>query len=113
MNKYIYNALSFTIPFEIEENNALNCIGLDPGIRTFLTGFDGENILEIGKGSISKVAILCQRLDKLQSQIALSKGRINKRLRWKLRKQSEDLRTRIRNLTNEVHNQASALLTKN
>ena len=105
--------LSFSIPFEIEENNNHNCIGLDPGVRTFLTGFDGENILEIGNGSISDVAILCQRLDKIQSQIALLKGRSNKRARWKLRKLSEDLRTRIRNLTNEVHNKASAMLTKN
>ncbi len=27
-------------------------IALDPGIRTFLTGYDGENILEIGGGDI-------------------------------------------------------------
>ncbi len=105
--------ICLTIPFEVQENNALNCIGLDPGVRTFLTGFDGENIFEIGNGSISSVAILCQRLDKIRSKEALSKGRSNKRLRWKLRKLSEDLRTRIRNLTNEVHNKSSALLTKN
>jgi putative transposase len=105
--------LSFAIPFEIDQNNNQNCIALDPGVRTFLTGFDGERILEIGNGSISEVAILALRLDKIQSQIALLKGRSNKRARWKLRKLSEDLRTRIRNLTNEVHNQASAMLTKN
>jgi len=105
--------ICFAIPFEIQTNQRRNCIGLDPGVRTFLTGFDGENILEIGNGSISKVAILCQRLDKLQSQITKSKGRANKRLRWKLRNLSEAIRTRIRNLTNEVHSKASALLTKN
>lgn len=105
--------ICFTIPFELGVNHDKNCIGLDPGVRTFLTGFDGESILEIGKGSISKIVILCQRLDKLQSLIAKSKGRENKRLRWKLRKQSEAIRTRIRNLTNEVHNKASCTLTKN
>jgi len=78
--------ICFAIPFEIQTNQRRNCIGLDLGVRTFLTGFDGENILEIGNGLISKVAILCQRLDKLQSQITKSKGRANKRLRWKLRK---------------------------
>lgn len=105
--------ICFTISFEVTINSSKNVIGLDPGVRVFLTGFDGENILEIGNGSISKIVILCQRLDKLQSQIAKSKGRSNKRLRWKLRKQSEHIRTRIRHLTNEVHNKASCTLTKN
>ncbi|BAZ13447.1 transposase [Calothrix sp. NIES-4071] len=105
--------ICFTVPFEVSVNNNKNFISLDPGVRTFLTGFDGENILEIGNSSISKIVILCQRLDKLQSLIAQSSGRSNKRLRWKLRKQSEALRTRIRNLTNEVHNKASVVLTKN
>ncbi|MUG93380.1 transposase [Scytonema sp. UIC 10036] len=105
--------ICFSIPFIPLENSQRNCIGIDPGVRTFLTGFDGESILEIGNGSISQVAILCQRLDQLQSQIAKSKGRRNKRLRWKLRRQSEALRTRIRNLTNEIHNKASVFLTKN
>lgn len=105
--------ICFSIPFEKQTSHRNNMIGLDPGVRCFLTGFDGQTILEIGNGSISKVAILCQRLDKLQSQIATAKGRDNKRRRWKLRRQSEVLRTRIRNLTNEIHNKASAFLTKN
>jgi putative transposase len=105
--------ICFTVPFEVAVNNNKNFISLDPGVRTFITGFDGENILEIGSGSISKIVIICQRLDKIQSLIAKSKGRNNKRLRWKLRKQSEALLTRIKNLTNEVHNKASAALTQN
>ncbi|GAB1543172.1 RNA-guided endonuclease TnpB family protein [Scytonema sp. NUACC21] len=105
--------ICFAIPLEIEANSLSNCIGLDPGVRRFLTGFDGGRLVEIGDGSIAKIAVLCQRLDKLQSQIAKAKGRVNKRLRWKLRRQSEALRTRIRNLTNEIHNKASVFLTKN
>ncbi|WP_407892249.1 RNA-guided endonuclease InsQ/TnpB family protein [Scytonema sp. NUACC26] len=105
--------ICFAIPLLIKANSLNNCIGLDPGVRTFLTGFDGGQLLEIGNGSISKIAVLCQRLDKLQSQITKAKGSINKRLRWKLRRQSEVLRTRIRNLTNEIHNKASVFLTKN
>ncbi|WP_419183604.1 RNA-guided endonuclease InsQ/TnpB family protein [Scytonema hofmannii] len=105
--------ICFAIPLEIQPNSLSNCISLDPGVRTFLTGFDGDHLLEIGNGSISRIAVLCQRLDRLQSQIAKAKGRANKRLRWKLRRQSEVLRTRIRNLTNEIHNKASVFLTKN
>ena len=29
-------------------------IALDPGNRAFLTGYDGENVLEIGKGDIGR-----------------------------------------------------------
>lgn len=105
--------ICFAIPLKSQSNNQRNIIGLDPGVRTFLTGFDGENVMEIGDGSISKIAIFCQRLDKLQSQITLAKGRANKRLRWKLRRQSEILRTRIRNLTNEIHHKTAAFLTSN
>ncbi|MGK7902757.1 MAG: hypothetical protein AB4352_15375 [Hormoscilla sp.] len=42
-------------------------IALDPGNRTFLTGYDGENILEIGKGDIGRLTRLCLHLDKLSA----------------------------------------------
>lgn len=105
--------ICFTIPLKVEDNHKQNCIALDPGVRTFLTGFDGERIIEIGKGSISKVFVLCSRLDKLQSQISKLKGRKNKRNRWKLRRQSEAIRTRIKHMIDEIHDKAAAFLTKN
>lgn len=30
-------------------------IALDPGVRTFLTGYDGEKILEFGGGDIGRI----------------------------------------------------------
>lgn len=43
-------------------------IALDPGVRTFLTGYDGETVLEIGKGDIERIVRLCFHLDKLISR---------------------------------------------
>ena len=43
-------------------------IALAPGVRTFLTGYYGETILEIGKGDIERIVRLCFHLDKLISR---------------------------------------------
>ncbi|MCW9681701.1 hypothetical protein FJR41_013015 [Dolichospermum planctonicum UHCC 0167] len=78
-------------------------IALDPGIRTFMTGFDGSDFLEFGNGDFNKIAKLCSHLDKLKSKHDLSIGHKFKRLRYKLRLAMERLRTRIKNLRSECH----------
>lgn len=105
--------ICFAIEFTPDKPKYNRYIALDPGVRTFLTGFDSSNVLEIGKECIGKITSLCVRLDKIQSRISISKGIINKRLRWKLRKQSQALRVRVSNLINELHNKSAACLTKN
>jgi putative transposase len=105
--------ICFAIEFQPQLNIKNNCIALDPGVRTFQTGFDGNKIMEIGKNDIGKISNLCQRLDKLQSRLKLATGRQNKRLRWKLKKESQSLRVRISNLQFEIHNKTAASLTKN
>ncbi|MEG4484605.1 hypothetical protein [Microcoleus sp. D2_18a_B4] len=57
-------------------------IALDPGVRTFLTGFDGSGFIEIGKNDIGRIYRLARHLDKLMSRIGVSKGRQFKRLRY-------------------------------
>jgi putative transposase len=54
-------------PIVVPETQTLSdqVIALDPGNRTFLTGFDGETVLEIGKGDIGRINRLCSHLDKL------------------------------------------------
>ena len=104
--------ICFAVPMEIEQNNLTSAIALDPGVRSFLTGFDGQNILEIAPGDIGKIAALCQRLDRVQSEVSLSKGQHNKRKRWKLRRLARSIRVRISNLVDDIHNKVAALLTK-
>ena len=88
-------------------------IALDPGIRTFMTGFDGSDFLEFGNGDFNKIAKLCSHLDQLKSKHDLSVGYKFKRLRYKLRLAIERLRTRIKNLRSECHKQVGSYLAKN
>jgi putative transposase len=85
-------------------------IALDPGVRTFMTGFDGSEILEIGKGDIGRIYRLARHLDKLMSRIGLSKGREFKRLRFTLRKAAAKIRIKIKNLVSELHKKAANYL---
>lgn len=80
------------------------------GVRTFLTGFDGQSFVEIGKGDMGRITRICQHLDKLMSKISLSKS---KRQRQKMRKAAARIRKRIKNLIDECHKQAACWLTKN
>lgn len=81
-------------------------IALDPGNRTFLTGFDGENVLEIGKGDIGRIQRLCQHLDRLISRSTQVKAC----LRRKMRIAANRVRETIQNLIKDLHNKATNLL---
>jgi putative transposase len=104
-------------PVEVEEvadyTQTQRIIALDPGVRTFMTGFDGNDFLEFGSGDFSKIAKLCTHLDHIKSRHDLSKGRSFKRLRYKLRQAMERIRTRIKNLRSECHKQVASYLTRN
>jgi putative transposase len=82
-------------------------IALDPGVRTFLTGFDGSEVWEVGKYDIGRIYRLASHLDRLMSRIGLSKGRQFKRLRYRLRKAAQKIRIKIRNLVDELHKKAA------
>lgn len=86
-------------------------IALAPGVRTFLTGFDGSGFIEIGKNDIGRIYRLARHLDKLMSRIGVSKGRPFKRLRYCLRKSAAKIRIKIKNLVNELHKKAAKYLT--
>lgn len=81
-------------------------IALDPGNRTFLTGFDGENVLEMGKGDIGRIQRLCQHLDNLISRST----KTTCRKRSKMRIAASRVRERIENLIKDLHNKAVNLL---
>ncbi|WP_293342771.1 transposase [Microcoleus sp. CAWBG58] len=82
-------------------------VALDPGVRTFLTGFDGHEFIEIGKGDIGRVYRLARHLDRLMSRIGSSKGKEFKRLRYCLRKSAAKIRIEIKNLVHELHKKAA------
>ncbi|MDT9180958.1 MAG: transposase, partial [Limnospira sp. PMC 1286.21] len=60
----------FPEPVAVTPTEANGVIALDPGVRTFITGFDGSRFLELGSGDIGGITRLCQHLDDLMSRIA-------------------------------------------
>ncbi len=103
----------FPVECEVTSKVTSKVIALDPGVRTFMTGFDGSDFLEFGNGDFNKIAKLCSHLDQLKSKHDLSKGHGFKRLRYQLRQAMERLRTRIKNLRSECHKQVGSYLAKN
>jgi putative transposase len=85
-------------------------IALDPGVRTFLTGFDGEKFLEFGAGDMGRITRLCQHLDNLMSRKAKC---FNRRQRQKMSIAAGRMRVKIQNLINEAHKQIACYLTQN
>ncbi len=95
---------------ETNLSNNSSVIALDPGIRTFVTGFDGETILEVGKKDIGRINRLCAHLDQLMSKISASGS---KRQRFKMRLAAQRFRGKIQNLVKDLHNKVSRFLVNN
>lgn len=92
-----------------KRNKNDSIISLDPGVRSFLTGFDGQKFIEIGENDMVKINRLCSYLDDLMSRISQSFGH----QKAKMRKASSRLRNRIRDLVDECQKQVANYLTKN
>lgn len=103
----------FVVDAEVEVTQSDRVIALDPGVRTFLTGFDGNEFLEFGSGDFQRIAQLSVHLDALKSRHDKAVGRPGKRLRYKLRIAMRQIRTRIKNLRYECHKQVASYLARN
>lgn len=77
-------------------------IALDPGVRTFVTGYDPlGTCIEVGKGDVGRIYRLCRTLDRLVSK--LSSKAVKSRQRAHMRRAAARLRRRIRCLVDDVH----------
>ena len=101
----------FPIEFKPESSNSQSMIALDPGVRSFLTGFDGEKFIDIGNRDITRIFRLGQHIDKLISTKSTLKGRLNKHKRQRIQRKIGNLLVRIRNLIDEVHKKVAKWLT--
>ncbi len=99
----------FPVETKIERLNLDGVIALDPGVRTFLTGFDGHRFVEFGRGDIGRITRLCQHLDELISRSIKAPSRRRKRMR----QAANRLRLKIRYLIDEAHKQIAHYLTRN
>ena len=105
---------NFPVDMETEiKDKGQKIIALDPGLRTFLTGFDGKYFTEYAGGDFARIAKLCSHLDKLKSKHDKASGSRFNRYRYKLRCCMERVRTRIKNLRSECHKQVASHLARN
>jgi len=85
-------------------------ISLDPGVRTFLTGVDDTQIIELGVGSGTMMFRKMRYLDKLIGK--MSKTR-DKRLKKNMRTQIKRAKNKIKDMQAELHKKSSMWLCKN
>jgi putative transposase len=95
----------YRVPIIPTENQG-RVVALDPGIRTFLTGFAEDQAFKLGDGDFARIARLCRHLDRLLSRIAKARCRQKARLK----KAANRLRWKIRDLVDELHFQAIRFL---
>jgi IS605 OrfB family transposase len=85
-----------------------SCIALDPGVRTFLTGYDPSGtILEIGKSDVDKVFKMCYRIDRIMARVAKAK---NHKQRYQRKRAACRARTKLKNCINDMHAKAAKYL---
>jgi hypothetical protein len=87
-------------------------ISLDPGVRTFMTGYDADaSLCEWGKGDMGRIFRLCYTHDKLQARWSRKNVRHHQRYRMKIA--ARRIRLKIRNLVDELHKCLSKWLCEN
>ena len=86
-------------------------ISLDPGVRTFMTGYDpsGE-VIEIGKDDSNEVFRMCYAVDRLMKKIGHVKRHKN---RYQLKRAACRLREGTLNRINDLHRKAAKYLCDN
>jgi transposase, IS605 OrfB family, central region len=99
----------FPEPVNEQCSLARGVMALDPGVRSFLTGFDGTGFIDMAKGDFGRITRLCYHLDDLQSRLS----RAPRLKRRRMRQAAFRLRERIRNLVDECHRKVAAFLTDN
>jgi len=102
-------------PIEVRTENqgpAPRVLVLDPGVRTFMTGYDPSGfIYEWGSKDMKRICRLQLTKDSLQSKC--TSKTINHRKRYKLKRVSIRIQERIKNLTNEIHRKCVKWMVEN
>ena len=97
-------SLHFNVP-------PLYCLVVNGGIRSFLTGFDGEKFIDIGNWDVTRIFGLGWHIDKLIRVKTTLKGRKNKYKRHRISQKINRFLILIKNLIDEVHKKVAKWLT--
>lgn len=101
-----------SVPYRVATTSSDNqgrVVALDPGIRTFLTGFSPGQTFKIAEGDFARIARLGVHLDRLLSKVA--KARADQKHRYKAA--ASKLRWKIKDLIDELHFKSVRFLVDN
>ena len=85
-------------------------ISLDPGVRTFMTGFDADGMwCEWGKDDMTKIFRLCNSIDSLQRRWK----EVGHHKRYRMKIAARRVRLKIRNLVDDLHKKLAKWLCEN
>jgi len=95
--------------YQVPENQRLDAVALDPGVRTFMTFYSEVLHGKIGEGDFQRIYRLCLNLDKLMSRISKAKCKQKRRLK----QAAERMRWKIWDLIDELHKKTANFLVRN
>lgn len=89
-----------------------NVMALDPGVRTFMTGYGSDGkVMECGNGDEKRIYRLCRAFDDLQSR--WSSDEVRHRKRYRMRRAGARIQKKIHNLVDEMHKKLVKWLVRN
>ncbi len=103
-----YLTLPFNEPRQQGDNQA-RVVALDPGIRTFITFFSEDSFGKLGNEANLTIYKLCLKLDSIISK----QSKVKAKQRYKFKKTSNRVRSRIQHLVDELHKKVAKLLVDN
>ena len=87
-------------------------IAIDPGARTFATGYDAEGgMIEWGAGDDRRLQRLCAHYDDLRKR--WKAPGISRARRYKMRRAGARMQLKVRNLVNDAHRRLARWLCEN
>ena len=96
----IYYVITCVEVQQMPIENQEGIVALDPGIRTFINFFSHDAIGKLGEKANIRIQALCERLDRVISEISLE---ANSRRKHRLLKVKDRIQKRIKDLTRELH----------
>lgn len=91
--------VSTPVPSVISSEKQRTVIALDPGVRTFLTGYEPTKVVDMASGSVRRLFKLRNVQNRLRHSMKFVKARQRKRYRIAC----ERIAKRIKNLVDEIH----------
>lgn len=96
-------------PITRPENQRLDIVSIDPGVRTFLTFYSSEFAGKIGSYDYGRVQRLCYHLDVLISKMTKAKGK-NK---YRMKRALDRLRWKIKDVITDIHCKSALFFCRN